>query len=257
MEQARETTSNLNAQRIVETWKSFERAITVEEDRVIKRELADDELLRRANGAVVRPFWGAERLRNEAATLQLIAARTTIPVPRCRLYVHNGLVHLETERIRETEGVRLIDIEAARRPQAAAAVDAQIRATVLPQLRALRRASIGSVDPALPVFPPQRVYDRDRRPWPRITAEPAAGDAFVLCHNDLGPQNIFVHRDTFELVGIIDWEFSGYFPAYFELPLWTAFAWKDEQALYEAANRRELAFFGLEAKDLEDCIPPP
>jgi len=61
------------------------------------------------------------------------------------------------------------------------------------------------------------VYDCDRRPGDRISA--AAACAFPLCHNDLGPQNIFVCPDTFRIVGIIDWEFAGFFPPYFELPL--------------------------------------
>ncbi|KAK4148360.1 aminoglycoside phosphotransferase [Chaetomidium leptoderma] len=140
------------------------------------------------------------------------------------------------------------------RSAAAAAVDKQINSFILPQLRSLRRKYIGSVDPSLPVFPPQRVYDRDRRPWERISS---ATDCFSLCHNDLGPQNIFVCPDTFEIVGIIDWEFAGFFPPYFELPLWKVFDWRDEQELYGEANPRELSFFGLKAEDLKDCIPPP
>lgn len=79
----------------------------------------------------------------------------------------------------------------------------------------------------------------------------------VLCHNDLGPQNIFVCPDTFQVVGIIDWEFAGFFPPYFELPLWRVFDWAEEQKMYNDANSRELSFFGLQPEDLKDCIPPP
>lgn len=194
-----------------------------------------------------------ERLRNEAATLAFVAANTTIPVPSCRLYTQNGLLHLETKRI--TNGVLLEEIDQERRAAAAAAVDHQITSFVLPQLRSLRRGYIGSVDPSIPVFPPQRVYDCDRRPWDRISA--AAADALALCHNDIGPQNIFVCPDTFRIVAIIDWEFAGLFPPYFELPLWRVFDWGDEQKLYDEANARELGFFGLKAGDLVDCLPPP
>ncbi|KAK3937482.1 hypothetical protein QBC46DRAFT_267452, partial [Diplogelasinospora grovesii] len=84
--------------------------------------------------------------------------------------------------------------------------DEQINSIILPQLRSLCRSYIGSVDPSLPVFPPQRVYDRDRRSWERISSD--AG-CFVLCYNDLGPQNIFVCPVTFQIVGIIDWKFAG------------------------------------------------
>ncbi|KIH92228.1 hypothetical protein SPBR_09145 [Sporothrix brasiliensis 5110] len=122
------------------------------------------------------------------------------------------------------------------RKRAMASVDKQIRHNILPQLRSLRRTFIGSVDEHLSVFPPQRVYNRDRRAWPRITSE---SQDFVLCHNDLGPQNIFVHCDTFQI-----------------LPLWTAHSWEDEQQIYKKADALELAFFGLEPKDLNDCQPP-
>ncbi|KAF1976059.1 hypothetical protein BU23DRAFT_439737, partial [Bimuria novae-zelandiae CBS 107.79] len=59
--------------------------------------------------------------------------------------------------------------------------------------------------------------NRDRWSWKRISAET---DSFVLCHNDLGSQNIFVRPDTFEIVAIIEWEFAGFFPTHFEFPLW-------------------------------------
>lgn len=67
------------------------------------------------------------------------------------------------------------------------------------------------------MFPPQRVCGRDRRKWPCISLET---EDFVLCHNDLGPQNIFIDLTSFEIVAIIDWEFAGYFLMEFELPLW-------------------------------------
>ncbi|KAK0749643.1 aminoglycoside phosphotransferase [Schizothecium vesticola] len=224
------------------TWKTWEHCVVIERDRVIKRELGTHELRRRPNQAVLRPFWARELLRNEAATLAFVEANTTIPVPPCRLYTQDGLLHLESKRI--ANGVLLEEIDRERRAAAAAAaVDHQMTTFVLPQLRSLRRGYIGSVDHSLPVFPPQRVYDHDRRPWDRILA--AAVDAFPLCHNHLGPQNIFVCPDTFRIVGIIDWEFAGFFPPYFELPLWRVFDWGGEQTLYEEANARELGFLGL------------
>jgi hypothetical protein len=55
----------------------------------------------------------------------------------------------------------------------------------------------------------------------------------------------------------IDWEFAGYFSSCFELTLWRAVDWAEEQEIYNKANTRELEFFGLKPEDLEDCIPPP
>lgn len=75
----------------------------------------------------------------------------------------------------------------------------------------------------------------------------------MLCHNDLGPQNIFVDPNTFRIVGIIDWEFAGFFPPSFELPLWRASGWKEMAELSREAIPRELDFFGLVKDDLRDC----
>jgi thiamine kinase-like enzyme len=240
----------VNNHQTIKTWKTWERCVIITKDNVIKRELSEQELVRRPNSDALRPFWAKERLQNEAATIQYVASRTTIPVPDCRLYIKDELLHLETKRI--INGVLLQEIEQTSRSAATAAVDRQMETFILPQLRSLRRNHIGSVDSSIPVFPPQRVYDRDRRPWQRVYSE---ADDFVLCHNDLGPQNILIHPVSFEIVGIIDWEFAGYFPQYFELPLWRGDLGGIKK-MYEDANSRELEFFGLSPSDLRDCIPP-
>ena len=109
-----------------------------------------------------------------------------------------------------------MDVEQASRGAAIKAVDEQMNLNILPQLRSLRRNKIGSVDNSLPVFSPQRIYHLDWLSWPQVSS---GGDDFVLCHNDLAAQNIFVNPVTFQIVGIIDWEFAGVFPPDFELPL--------------------------------------
>lgn len=220
----------------------------VREHSVVKRELDECDLIRLPNGKILYPFWPRERLRNEAATLKFIASETTIPVPDCRLYTKDGLLHLEMSRI--TNGVLLMDVERASRAAAVKAVEEQMNANILPQLHSIRRSYIGSVDTTIPVFPPQRLYGLDRRRWPQISSD---REEFVLCHNDLAPQNIFVDPNTFQIVGIIDWEFSGSFPAYFELPLWREFEWEAGRKMYDQARQRDLGFFGLETDDLEDC----
>ncbi|KAM4060684.1 hypothetical protein HRG_001770 [Hirsutella rhossiliensis] len=91
------------------------------DDKVVKRKLGDEELLRRPNGDILRPFWAKERLLNEAASIQFLRENTTIPVPTCRLYTMDGLVYLETKRI--TTGVLLEEVDAVSRPAAVAAID--------------------------------------------------------------------------------------------------------------------------------------
>ncbi|PGH09382.1 hypothetical protein AJ79_05694 [Helicocarpus griseus UAMH5409] len=169
---------------------TWERRVAIRKRTVVKRHVNKSELLVRDNGTVVHPYWGQERLRNEAATLALIAEKTTIPVPKCRLYMENGALNLETTRI--TSGIIMSGLEGDIRQTAIAAVEKQIQNDILPQLRSLRRNFIGSIDTSLPVFPLQRVYLLGRRPWERVTSDT---DEFVLCHNDLAPQNILVDPD--------------------------------------------------------------
>lgn len=227
---------------------NFERCLTIHNEYVVKRELKEDELARDRFGAVLfYPYWRRERLRNEAATLHFIASNTSIPVPHFKLYTKDGLLHLETARI--TNGILLKEVGHDAKAAAIEAVEDQMQSTILPQLRSLRRNHIGSVDAGLPVFPPQRVYKRDRRTWPRISS---TTEHFVFCHNDLGPQNIFIDPITFQVVAIIDWEFAGFFPSYFELPLWREREWNDGVKMYEDGRPKALAFFGIQAEDLQN-----
>jgi len=226
---------------------NFERCLIFYPDKVVKRELREDELTRISPTDVFYPYWRKERLRNEAATLDFIASNTSIPVPDCKLLAIDGLLHLETERI--TNGILLKEVEENSKAAAIRAVERQMESDILPQLRSLRRNYIGSVDSELPVFPPQRVYGLDRRSWPRISSDT---EEFVLCHNDLGPHNIFVDPDSFQIVAIIDWEFAGFFPQYFELPIWRELDWNDGAKMYENAKPQALDFFGLHPDDLQN-----
>lgn len=102
--------------------KTWDRRVTIDEneEKVTKSELHPDELKRRQNGDIVYPFWAKERLENEAATLRFIAERTSIPVPQCKLYTKDGIMHLETALIKN--GVLLLEMNEESRLAAAAAV---------------------------------------------------------------------------------------------------------------------------------------
>ena len=43
---------------------------------------------------------------------------------------------------------------------------------------------------------------------------------YVLCHIDLSQSNTIVDPDTLEVNGIIDWEFAGFFPDFFDPPFY-------------------------------------
>ncbi|OAA76441.1 Aminoglycoside phosphotransferase [Akanthomyces lecanii RCEF 1005] len=233
---------------------TWERRYVLRGDYFIKSELEEQKLIVRENGSVVRPFWPKERLLNEYATLRFVAANTTIPVPRHWLYMADGLMHLATERIVHARPLQ--DLPAEKTAAARKAVDEQIQRDVLPQLRAIRRDVIGSVAVSLPVVPPLRIFCRDDRRWPRITTTQDDVDNFVLCHNDLSAHNIFVDPDTFAIRAIIDWEYAGFYPERFEIPLWRMLTPQDRGRLVEEVRARDLAFFGLQPGDLRDCVPP-
>ncbi|KAG7290881.1 hypothetical protein NEMBOFW57_000886 [Staphylotrichum longicolle] len=214
-------------------YKLEDRVIIVEKDRFIKRELAKHEFFRRPNGQVIYPYWMRERIQNEADAIAFVAANTSIPMPKHRLYENGGLLHLETLRV---PGILLDDVDTATMPAAIEAVTRQMEENILPQLRKLRRHSIGSVDTSLPMVPPIRIYRRDRRSWERVTSPPSEDPPFVFCHNDLSNRNILIDPETLILLASL----TG--------------SWRDITQLCEQVARRDLALFGLEPKDLRNCL---
>lgn len=46
------------------------------------------------------------------------------------------------------------------------------------------------------------------------------GGSYVVCHNDLGQYNVIVDPDTLKIKAIIDWEYGGFWPEWFEQPYW-------------------------------------
>ncbi|GAB1218455.1 hypothetical protein ATERTT37_007709 [Aspergillus terreus] len=68
------------------------------------------------------------------------------------------------------------------------------------------------------VIPPYRAMKstvNDR--WPVRSSESAE---YVFCHNDLSQPNVIVDPDTLRIRAILDWEYAGFFPEYFEAPFY-------------------------------------
>lgn len=206
----------------------------------VKRQPHKDELGTDIFGQpAVNPYI-ADRLRNEAAALLFIAKHTTIPVPRLLgLWEDNGLVHLKTGLVEA--GVELQSLPPSILPDAVDAVTAQLEASVLPQLRRLRRNFMGSADPALPVMPPRRLWKwKECREWPAMVKDT---DEYVFCHTDLDRQNILVDPDTFEIVCIVDWETAGFFPREWEILYLKANGPQEKLQMSTNAKVGELALF--------------
>lgn len=70
--------------------------------------------------------------------------------------------------------------------------------------------------------PPQRVTRhawKENSCW-RPRKEIIDKEDYVFCHDDLSHYNIVVDPQTLKIKAIIDWEFGGFWPEWFERPFW-------------------------------------
>lgn len=182
----------------------------------------------------------------EANTMQFVASKTNIPVPRVHCaFVHKGQSYIVMERIR---GTTLAWAMADLSDQELDKILLQLRDIIL-ELRSLpapggsiancmggslRDSRITRPEPRFGPFPstllfhnwlrkglkPEDHTDRENdEDWEDIKWMVAKQDEGfwgdpVFTHADLSPHNIMV-RDG-KIVAIIDWDFSGWYPSYWE-----------------------------------------
>ncbi len=107
------------------------------------------------NSIAQSPWRSAERLINEFISLEFVAARTTIPVPRpIRLEYLEGCLSLTTEFI---DGVQFDQLPP--QLQSVSYLDDYVRNHVLPQLQTLKSDTSGERTGV--IIPPRRVFDHD------------------------------------------------------------------------------------------------
>lgn len=213
-----------------ETFETGFTSYTITGSRFIKRTIHPSKQRLQPDGTPVTRLWPTERLLNEAAALELISKRTTIPVPRVISFgtSEDGTTYLEVERI---FGIELNWVEAqCRMPLGRTHTDQGpckvcydialsntkhfIETVVLPQLAMLKSNATGLNGF---VLPPPWVLEYDKRThWAPKTSDLAE---FVFCHGDLAAHNIMVHPETLHVLSIYDWENCGFFPQTFQT--WT------------------------------------
>ena len=217
-------------------------------DRVfIKREPHKEELGLNIYGDPCVNDHIADRLRNEAACLQFISQHTTVPVPKVlELGESHGLVYLKTEFI--SHGVGLEDITEAKLPAALQSVTAQLENDILPQLQQLRSyGRMGGPNVDIPAVAPRWLWaHRGELTWPSPRGE---REEYSFCHTDLHRGNILVHPETFQIVGIIDWETAGFFPQEWEIPTWKADGQQGISQMVMEAVQREKEYCESLAKE--------
>lgn len=153
-------------------------------------------------GIVYVPRLGKEKLQNEAASLRFIRHATNIPVPT--VYEMDGSYILIMEYI---EGVSMKELPEDQKKVVRAEIEQH-----LATLQELKSRRLGG--PSGIVLPPWRAFDcTERDIWSLRSSE---SDEYVFCHNDLTHHNIIVDPISLKINAIIDWEFAGFYPHYFE-----------------------------------------
>jgi len=180
----------------------------------IKRTLRRHEWQSAPNGSlVVPPTSYVQRWKTDATILEYLRKHTNIPLPKlqCTFEDDGAFYHL-TELV---EGVSMTELSEDKK---------QVVMKEL-SMHVATMHSLTSKSPGVPgqllLCPPQRVF---RGQWkinscwkPRVLNE---DEEYRLCHNDLGQHNVIVDPDTLEIKAIIDWEFAGFWPEWFDRPFW-------------------------------------
>ena len=191
-------------------WSTCDRDYSYDNKIFTKRELRIDEWHKSPNGEYFRLPWSKERLYNEHAALKLIAEKTTIPAPKVLKFEEvNGIASLTTEWVNGTD-LRSSSIE--NREEAVATVQEYIHEDLLPQLRKLKCSEFGSLTGHVI---PQIRFDAGTTRF-----VPTKPGSYTFVHGDLAQQNFLIDKDTYKVKAVLDWEYSGFYPAVFELPLW-------------------------------------
>ncbi|KAL2173710.1 kinase-like domain-containing protein [Thermothelomyces heterothallicus CBS 202.75] len=175
----------------------------------IKRNLRPKEYRIGYRGLHV-PRLGKERLMNEAEALRYIRQNTDIPVPGVYCdFEDDEAYYLITEYV---DGVDMSSLSEEQR-----AIVYEELSIHLAKLKTLRSNRMGG--PSGIVIPPYRVMRQTETDDWRLQVSDR--DEYVFCHNDLSQQNVIVDPDSLKIKAIIDWEYSGFYPAYFEMLFYT------------------------------------
>jgi len=192
----------------VETWTTAEREYRIYQDKFYKRSLRHTEYQLDFQGKLYVPPLGFERLQNEVACLNFIRNKTDIPVPNIlEAYDDNGSFVLVTERL---TGVKMNELSPPEQEIVIEEVERHVQT-----LRNLQSDVTGG--PSGLVCPPIRAaqYFPSETIWSKKVSPDRS---FVMCHCDLSQSNIIVNPRTLKIEGIIDWEYGGFWPDFFESP---------------------------------------
>lgn len=174
----------------------------------IKRSLRPREYRTGHRGIHIPPL-GKQRLKNEAESLQFVRQHTDIPVPTvlCH-FLDDDAFYIITEFV---DGIIMAHLSDQQKPIVCEELERHIAT-----LNTLRSSQLGG--PSRIVVPPYRVLKlAESERW---NLQPSASDDYPFCHNDLSQQNVIVDPKSLKIKAIIDWEYAGFFPSYFDYPFY-------------------------------------
>lgn len=171
----------------------------------IKRSLRPREWQVTLKGTIHLPRCGRERLLNEAAAMTFIREKTNIPIPvlHCS-FEDDAAVYLIMEYV---EVVSMAELEDEQR-----AIVQQELEQHLQTLNSLRSSKIGGPS-GIALLPYRGTLHSPRDQW---NLRDSDSEEYVFCHNDLSQQNVVVDPDTLKIRAILDWEYAGFYPEWFE-----------------------------------------
>lgn len=174
----------------------------------IKRSLRATEFRVGYRGLYI-PRLAKERLINEAESLRFIRRVTNIPVPSVLCdFEDDGAYYLITEYV---EGVAMSELSAEQKEHVCEELHQH-----LATLHDLKSKTIGGLSGV--IIPPYRVMKAtENDDWHLSSSE---DDEYVFCHNDISQQNVIVNPNSLKIVAIIDWEYAGFYPVFFEAPFY-------------------------------------
>ncbi|KAJ5953633.1 hypothetical protein N7454_000529 [Penicillium verhagenii] len=208
---ANDTTSSHNSVDQQEEWtaKTAERQYYHRDGVFIKRSLRPSEYMTTIKGNLHIPRLGKERLQNEAESLRFIRRVSDVPVPTVYgSFEVDDSYFLLTEYI---DGVGMSQLPDDQKELVWPEISQHLKT-----LYEIKSTRIGG--PSGIMVPPYRVMDcTEIDSWSLKLAETPD---YVFCHNDLSQYNIIVDPKTLKINAIIDWEYAGFFPEYFEAPFY-------------------------------------
>lgn len=163
------------------------------------------------NVVIVPPTTYPQRWKTDAAILRFLRKKTNIPLPPVECtFEDDGAFYFQSQFV---EGVSMRELEHKDKEVVMKEVEQHVAT-----LQTLRSEFPGVPGESL-LCPPQRVTSNQWKINSCWRPKGIKGD-YVFCHNDLGQHNVIVDPQTLKIRAIIDWEFGGFWPQWFEKPFW-------------------------------------